>query len=239
MSRFDLASIVRRSMPFGANVASRIQAAIQAEWAAEARQGLGRSAATVSKYIAGLQPSATSNAGVELVGTFPNMFEQGLGPGGVGTEGAFDLRTTLLKATTRSIKHGKKGMYLNVPFDMSEGAITAAGGKDAMKQARKLSPTWSFPNGRTQWGGRLPPGLAEKAKPHHATDPLAGIVRREVAYSDAAAPGSQSGYRKWRTISEGGKPWIHPGFMASRIANRVMAKLDQIIAMATTPVGGP
>lgn len=239
MSRFDLASIVRRSMPFGANVASRIQAAIQAEWAAEARQGLGRSAATVSKYIAGLQPSATSNAGVELVGTFPNMFEQGLGPGGVGTEGAFDLRTTLLKATTRSIKHGKKGMYLNVPFDMSEGAITAAGGKDAMKQARKLSPTWSFPNGRTQWGGRLPPGLAEKAKPHHATDPLAGIVRREVAYSDAAAPGSQSGYRKWRTISEGGKPWIHPGFMAARIASRVMAKLDQIIAMATTPVGGP
>lgn len=239
MTRFDLASIVRRSMPFGADVALRVRSAIQAEWAAEARQGLGRSAATVAKYVAGLQPSTTSNAGVELVGTFPNMFEQGLGPGGVGTEGAFDLRTTLLKATTRSIRFGRKGMYLNVPFDMTEGAITAAGGREAMKQARQLQPTWSFPNGRTQWGGRLPPGLAPKAQPHHATDPLAGIVRRETAYSQAAAPGSQSTYRKWRTISEGGKPWVHPGFLAARIADRVMAKLDTILAMATRPVSGP
>ena len=103
MSRFDITSIVRRVMPPTDVLARRIQAAIMAAWSAEARIGLGRSSKTIAAYVGGLQPASSSPAGVELVGTYPNMFEQGMGPSGVGSEGAYDLRTTLLQPTTRSI----------------------------------------------------------------------------------------------------------------------------------------
>lgn len=230
MSRFNLADIVRQSMPVAAVMARRVQAGIMAAWAAEARANLGRSNKTTAAYVGGLQPSSTSQAGVELLGTFPNMFEQGMGPGGVGTEGPYDLRDVLLKPTTRSIRFGPKGMYLNVPFDMSAAQIKALGGASALKQARALAPTLSpSQGGRTQWGGRLPPGLAPKMKEHHHSDPLAGIVRREAAYSTAAAPGSQSTYRKWRRITQWGKPWIHPGIRAAHIATRVMAQMGDIV----------
>lgn len=229
-ARFNIGDIIRQSMPVASVMARRVQAGIMAAWAAEARANLGRSNKTTAAYVGGIQPSSTSQAGVELVGTFPNMFEQGMGPGGVGTEGPYDLRTTLLKATTRSIRFGKRGMYLNVPFDVSAAQIKALGGNAALKQARALAPTLSpSQGGRTQWGGRLPPGLAPKMRPDHHSDPLAGIVRREAAYSTAAAAGSQSTYRKWRAISEGGKPWIHPGIRAAHIATRVMAQMGDII----------
>lgn len=233
MSRFDVTSIVRRMMPPADILARRVQSAIMAAWSAEARAGLGRSNKTTAAYVQGLQPATSSQAGVELTGTYPNMFEQGMGPGGVGTEGEYDLRTTLLQPTTRSIRYGRRGMYLHVPFDVSAAQIKALGGAGALKQARSLSPTLSpHTGGRTQWGERLPPGLAPKMRPDHHSDPLAGIVRREAAYSAAAAAGTQSTYRKWRTISEGGKPWIHPGIRAAHIANRVMARMGDIIEAA-------
>ena len=109
---------------------------------------------------------------------------------------------------------------------VAAGTIDAA----ALKQARALAPTLSpSQGGRTQWGGRLPPGLAPKLRPDHHSDPLAGIVRREAAYSAAAAAGSQSTYRKWRRITQWGKPWIHPGIRAAHIASKVMAQMGQIV----------
>lgn len=230
-ARFNIADIVRQRLPAAGELARRVQLGIMAAWAAEARSGLGRSDKTTSAYVGGLQPSTTSMAGVELVGTFPNMFEQGMGPGGVGTEGAYDLRHTLLKPGTKSLRFGPKGMYLNVPFDMSAAAIKSLGGKTALDMARSLDATISR-NGRTEWGGRLPPGLAPKLRPDHHSDPLAGIVRREAAYSAAAAAGSQSQYRKWRRISEFGKPWIHPGIRAAHIAAKVIAQLPRIVDAA-------
>lgn len=229
--RIDVTGIVRNMLPPAAVIARRIQMALQAAWAAEARAGLGRSSKTVSAYVSGIQPSTTSAAGVELVGVFPNMFELGLGPGGIGTSGPFDLRDTLLKPSTRSIRQGKKGLYLNVPFSMTAAAIRAVGGAAALKAARALPATVSR-NGRTEWGGRLPPGLAPKQRAHHHSDPLAGLVRREAPYSAGAAPGSQSTYSKWRTISQNGKPWMHPGIVAAHIADKVRAKLDAIVAAA-------
>ncbi len=89
-ARFNIADIVRQRLPAAGELARRVQLGIMAAWAAEARSGLGRSDKTVSAYVGGLQPSTTSMAGVELLGTFPNMFEQGMGPGGVGTEGGYD-----------------------------------------------------------------------------------------------------------------------------------------------------
>lgn len=231
--RLDIGSIVRQILPSPAILARRVQAALAAAWAAEARASLGRSAKTVSAYVGAIQYATSSNAGVELLGTFANMFEQGLGPGGVGTQGPFDLRDTLLKPTTRSIRQGKRGLYLNVPMSMSAAAIKAAGGDAALRAAQKLPATISR-NGRTEWGGRLPPGLAPKIRADHHSDPLAGLVRKEAGYSSAARAGSQSTYMKWRTISQNGKPWIHPGIRAAHIAEKVQAKLWAILDAAFT-----
>lgn len=210
-------------------IAGLIRAAIRAEWAATARSNLPVSARTVSEYVKALVPSDNSRAGVMLVGTFPNMFEQGLGPGGVGTEGPFDLRTTLLQPTTRSIRMGKKGLYLHVPFDRSVAFIKSQGGDEAAEKFRNLGATTSRA-GKTVWGEKLPPGLAPKAAEHHATDLLAGTYRNEGVYSKASTPGAASSTgRAFRTLSQGGKPWIHPGIRAARIADLVMRELGNII----------
>jgi hypothetical protein len=219
-------------MPRANTIAVLIRSAIRAEWAATARSDLQVSARTTAEYIKALVPSDSSSAGVMLVGTFPNMFEQGLGPQGVGSEGPFDLRTTLLQPTTRSIKQGKKGLYLHVPFERSAGFIASQGGPDAEYKFKTQKATISR-NGKTEWGGKLPPGLAPKAKPHHATDLLAGTYRNEGVYSKASKPGAASSTgRAFRTISQAGKPWIHPGIKAANLATRVMRDLGTIIARA-------
>lgn len=237
MPPLDLVSIVSRSLPTAAVMSRRVAAAILSTWSAEAG-ALGVSGRRISEYRRALFPSTEerdtgATASVELLGTFPNMLEQGMGPGGVGTEGAYDLRTFLLRASTRNIRHGKHGMYLNVPFDRTAAFIEKAGGKPALEAAKALAPTTSVrgPGGvdRTLWGGRMPAGMAPKLKEHHATDPLAAMVRKLGHYSQGV---SQSTYRAWRTISEGGKPWIHPGIRARRLADRVNAAMPEIIRSA-------
>lgn len=242
MPGLDLVGIVSRSLPSAALIGRRISAGILSEWSSQANT-LGVSAQRMAEYRRSLFPSVEDRddgvtAKVELSGTFPNMLEQGMGPGGVGTEGSYDLRTFLLRATTRNIRYGKRGMYLNVPFDRTAAFIRAVGGDAAMKAAKALSPTTSVrgPGGRdvTKWGDRMPAGMAPKLAEHHATDPLAAMVRRLGTYSQGVA---QSTYRAWRTISQGGKPWIHPGIKARRLAERVQAMIPEIIRSATTPEG--
>lgn len=219
-------------MPRVNTVATIIRAAIRAEWAATARSNLSVSARTIAEYVKALVPSDTTQAGVMLVGTYPNMFEQGLGPGGVGTEGPFDLRATLLQSTTRSIRQGKRGLYLHVPFDRTSAFVNAQGGNEAEYKFKTQKATISR-GGKTEWGDKLPPGLAPLAKPHHATDLLAGTYRNEGVYSKASTPGPASSTgRAFRTISQGGKPWIHPGIRAAHIADQVMRDLGTIIGRA-------
>lgn len=229
--RLDPRTIGMNLLP-RANLAYFMRQAIRAEWAATARANLQVSAGTVAEYVKAIVPSNGSRAGVMLIGTFPNMFEQGLGPQGVGSEGPFDLRTTLLQPTTRSIRQGKKGPYLHVPFGRSIAFIKSQGGDDAAEKFRNLGATTSRA-GKTVWGEKLPPGLAPKVAPHHATDLLAGTYRNEGVYSKASTPGAASSTGKaFRTISQGGKPWIHPGIRAARIADIVMREMTTIIGRA-------
>lgn len=231
--RINPRDIAQAVMPRANTIAVLIRSAIRAEWAATARSDLPYSARTTSEYIKALVPSDSSAAGVMLVGTYPNMFEQGLGPQGVGSEGPFDLRTTLLQPTTRSIRQGKRGLYLHVPFERSIPFIESQGGADAVYKFRTQKATISR-GGKTEWGDRLPPGLAPKAAPHHATDLLAGTYRNEGVYSKASAMlgVAQSTGRAFRTISQAGKPWIHPGIKAANLAARVMRDLGVIIGRA-------
>lgn len=229
--RINPRDIAQAVMPRANTIAVLIRSAIRAEWAATARSDLPYSARTTSEYIKALVPSDSSNAGVMLVGTYPNMFEQGLGPQGVGSEGSFDLRATLLQPTTRSIRQGKRGLYLHVPFERSAAFIASEGGSEAHHKFVSQKATISR-NGKTEWGGKLPPGLAPKRAEHHATDLLAGTYRYEGVYSKASAGMAQSTGRAFRTISQGGKPWIHPGIRAANLAAKVMRDLGTIIGRA-------
>ena len=57
-------------------------------------------------------------------------------------------------------------------------------------------------------------------------------MRQEDSYSRGAkGPVVQSRYTTWRTMSEGGKPWMSKGIAARRIAQRVLAAMPDLIAM--------
>lgn len=131
----------------------------------------------------------------------------------------FDMRDTLLRTTTKSIRRSKKGhLYLYVPFRITTRKIREYGGSAAEKAARALGP---YPTSRN----RLPEGMAPKLDPYHATDPLAGLVR-----IPNATPGGGSMYMTWRTISQNGKPWIHKGIKARHFMRQVSEEAQDIAA---------
>jgi len=220
----------------------RVAEIVLAEWSAEARQRLRSSLPSYLKSLA-IREVTDTRAVVSLPGPgvgagvsqLARIVEFGMGPGGIGTEGPYDVRKYLLRASTRNIRWGKNGPYLNVPFGVSSKAILAAGGRSALKRARELSATRSDHRaGRTAWGSRLPAGLAPLAKPHHASDPLSGLVRRSSTYSKAG--GSQtSGYTTWRRASlnaSSEKAWISKGVKARHLADIVNTRLPELLKEA-------
>lgn len=220
-------------------VAARL---ILAEWQSEARRNLN---SLRRPYLASLAIASVTaeRAVVELAGEgvepqaarLARMAESGMGPGGVGTTGRYDIRVFALKAGTRSLRWGKQGPYLNVPFDRSVKEIKALGGAAAMRQARLLAETIAVSGGVqavTQWGERLPSGLAPKVREHHVADPLAGLVRLASSYSQAddGSPRTQtSGYRLWRRMSWAGQPWWHPGIRPRKLGQRVQQRVPYIV----------
>lgn len=246
MPRINLTSIMPRPLSEPRAYLATLAAAVRAEWGAQAREGLRASSKTTAAYINGIVADVgDTTATVTLFGLLPNMLEQGMGPGGVGTQGAYDLRVFLLKPGTRSVKQGKNGLYLHVPFNRTAATIKALGGDAAMKASRGLSAAVN--PATTAGAGRLGAGFAPNLRPAdvtrtdvtgakfearaHATDPLAGLVRLQTQYTANNAP--QSTYRNFRTISQGGKPWMSPGIAARRLADRVMAAMPRIIAEVT------
>lgn len=133
----------------------------------------------------------------------------------------FDLRETLLKSTTRSVRVAKAGhLYLYVPFRLTTRRIRALGGSVAERAARALAP---YPTK----GARLPEGMSEKLDPYHATDPLASLVRHAP---QAGQRGST--YMTWRTISQRGKPWIHKGIKGRHFMRKLAEEAPDIARKA-------
>jgi|GEM_PF-6727861 len=125
----------------------------------------------------------------------------------------YDMRETLLKMSTRSIRVSKKGhLFLYVPFGNTTRFIRKQGGSVAERAARNL--------GAYKPGGgadRLPAGMSEKLAPWHSHDPLASLVRH-------APTGNQRGstYMTWRTISQNGRPWTNRGIQARNFMRQVL-----------------
>jgi hypothetical protein len=70
-----------------------------------------------------------------------------------------------------------------------------------------------------QWGDKLPAGLSEKLKPHHATDIHAGMYRFNTS---TPGGGKSSSYLTFRTMSEKSKGWIIPPQPGQNIAKGVV-----------------
>ena len=224
--------------------------AIAAEWAAEARATLRRTVAPYLKSI-GIRELSETKAVVALPGpgtdkktaTKARIAEFGMGPGGIGTEGAYDVRKFLLRGTTRNIHWGKNGPYVNVPFTR-RGAISSVpgpleierlGGNRALAAARKLAPRVNDPVTKKLLlrGGTLPSGFAAKLREHHVSDPLAGLVRNASSYSTASGPDLRtSGFTVWRRASWANKhplAWMSKGVRARHLSRRVQAKVPDLI----------
>lgn len=206
-----------------------------AEWSSYARQGLSKTRqaylnslqirnVTPRGFICGL-PASPSTA------VLAHIVEQGMGPSGIGSSGPYDVRKFLLRSSTRKIRTSKNGsMYLNVPFEHTKQSITQMGGQRAYRRAARLSPTISTSQG-TSWGGRFPKNTVPKLQPHHASDPLAGMVRLVSGYSARGGRlvAQTSGYRTWRRASMNGKPWMSKGVTARRYIDKVAQRLPALI----------
>lgn len=201
---------------------------------------------TSRDYAAGIQVFYKDNkAFIELVGTLPNLVENGF-PGG-------DMREWMLKSP--KAKQGKKGPYLVIPF---RHGTPGTGGRNVGRVmpeaihevAKQLQATLSRPASSTRaaktlWGGRLNPNMPMKEaarailtrheKPWHATPIYMGMVRKEKKYEGA----TQSSYQTFRTISrsvtmgedEDGnfrQNWFHPGVSPRRFAPRVQKHIEKI-----------
>lgn len=128
-----------------------------------------------------------------------------------------DMRDTLLRENTRSIRVSKSGhLYLFVPLRKTSRTIVDLGGSSVYRAAQKLKEREA-----------LPAGLADKLQPFHATDPLAGLVRIPNS-SDSGG----STYMTWRTISQAGRPWMHRGIQARNLMQQVAREAPMLVANA-------
>jgi hypothetical protein len=171
---------------------------------------------------------------VQCSAALARMYEFGLGPSGIGSEGQFDVRRWLLtrvsKTARNKIEHGANGPYRNVPFRRTTAQIRQLGGRTAIEDAKALGRTKvvAGPDGKASWNG---PSLARgytsivnnvNTNLPHRTDRLHGLRRL------AARGGKSSRYLNFRRASWAGQPWMHRGVRARRIGDRVRREIPRI-----------
>ena len=221
----------------------RMGDALVAEWSAQARQhgNMDRSLSTYVRSIS-IRRVTASSVTVELPGRrtgarsamFARMYEFGLGPAGIGSEGQFDVRRWLLtrqSSTARGvIKHGANGPYRNVPFGRSTARIKELGGNKALQAARALAPTrvsegsWQGPSLRAGFTAIV---NNPNTKLPHRTDRLQGLRKLQ------GRSGQTSRYMNFRRASWVGQPWMHRGIKARRIGDRVRREIPRLWRMVS------
>lgn len=230
----------------------RIGDVILAEWKAEAR---GVLRATLTPYIQALAIRSLSEREVSVclpapgvdgkIAQLARIAEFGMGAGGIGTSGPYDVRTFLLRGTTKSFHPGPhgackvKGPHVHVPFgfrQMDVGLVASGGpvGSQAAVQAASALKATTSDGHRTIWGGRLPQGMAEKLKPHNVTDPLHGMIRRAAAFSSKGGKTvtQTTGFSTFRTASWGNTDpmaWRSSGVTGRRIGDKIASRLSEIL----------
>jgi len=201
-----------------------IERVIMQEWKAESRSL--RETREVYRNNIKVDLKQPKRMRLTLRGTLPNIVEQGMGPGGVGTYGSYDIR--------KFVKFKGKP-YVNVPFkhkrDTMSSAASAAAGRLAISRSK---PGGGFIYGRKtkkNIGPRMPRGMAPvRSNPttgqRHSTDFLAGMIR---VRPQGTSPRSGSQYMTFRRLSKNGKPWISRGVRPRRFADKIVRRMPTLI----------
>jgi hypothetical protein len=163
------------------------------------------------------------------------MVEHGMGPGGIGTQGSYDIRKFMLDKG--KVKWGKNGPYVDVPFarrgrkSTVKGALEIAriGSRSTLTAARRLTPRID-----RSGGDSLGAGFAGKIKSRHVADALQGL-RRTAAMSSKGTLRS-TGFVLWRRMSWNSTDpdaWRSPGIKAHNLARAVDKLVPGILRKAT------
>jgi len=243
--RINLAQVLGVSKNGGWDRSDAAALVVQNEWKRLAQKHLHASSDTISSYIRSI--SIRKQGGrvfVELAdpppdrngrrGALPNMMEQGLGPGGVGTEGAFDIRINVLKAKQSAAIPFDHTMESIKSLAMGGAAMNMSRAENVLSEVKGLLARHtermegSSRAATTDKGERLGAGHVPK-RPGHVTDLLHGLVVHRKTHTDDNPDAGGPVFSTFRTISWKSKPWIHPGITARRIAGRVMNAMPRIM----------
>ncbi|WP_295455289.1 hypothetical protein [uncultured Thiodictyon sp.] len=192
----------------------------------------------------------------EMVGEFAALVWTDYAPAAEIETGrpAKDLKAVLATAKkARVVKTGKHAgqKYLiipfrhNVPTPAGVGAYARQMPPAIYSLAKALAPsgvtgatTRLSATGHTVYqdpyhgGGRLPAGLAPKAKPYHVTDLYAGMVR----FDQSTGKAKSSAYMTFRTMGEWSHEWIVPAkpglFLAQKVSERIGPVFASLLAYA-------
>lgn len=224
-----------------ANLKARLEQAalgVAGNWAGIARTRLRTS---TGAYLRALSITELTNtrAVISLGGTpdtsrnaLPFMVEFGMGPGGIGTEGPYDVRRFLLRASTRNVRYGKDGTrYVNVPFPMRGQKsdvpgpleIERLGGRRALLAARALTARNASVRGTS-----LGRGLAAKLREHHVSDALQGTYRE----AGQESPERTTGFVKFRRASWSNRDpraWRSQGVRAHHLVREAQRTVGDVI----------
>jgi hypothetical protein len=161
------------------------------------------------------------------------MSEFGMGAGGIGSTGSYDIRRFALRWTygTKKLRYGKNGPYRAIPFKHTMTSIKKQGGADIETKVKSDQFKLSVAAGkhRTVWGSRLTLNDTKhvrKLKEHHVSNPLAGLVKQAAGYKKGVVQTKQTTFR---TMSWAGQPWMHPGVKPLRIGDKVRNNLADIL----------
>jgi hypothetical protein len=224
----------------------RLADAIVAEWSSIATTK-GNMTSTLGPYKRSIQVRTVTDKQVVVelpgrstgsaVAQIARMIEFGMGPGGIGTQGNYDVRAFLLRSGTKA-KSGKTGLYIDVPFKYSTKAIKqmglrASGGggaKSTLDTARALAPTRV--RGGSWQGEAMKKGYTQLlANPNtrtpHKTDFLHGLRKM----TSTQHKGTTSRFITFRRASWAGEPWESKGIEARHLAEEVKQELPKLWAM--------
>ena len=226
-------------------ILDNVSQAVIYNWREEAHNGLN---STRNQYLRAIQQPDIkgTQAIIELIGTLPNMIENGAS--------AFDEKSGFALSDK---KHMKKngGWYINIPFRWAtpdaigeDEAFSAKMPQAVYNVAKSLDPATSNVGKKIVYGGALDSsdlpskfqGLQTRAAIsdnqgnvlygayQHKTNIFQGMIREEKAYEKA----TQGQYVTFRRISDLSDPmsWIHPGFVAKNFADKAInIDIDTIV----------
>ena len=178
--------------------------------------------------------------------TLARIVEFGMGPGGIGTYGPYDVRKHLLTSQREGssrIRPSKTGgsPYRIVNFDQSASALQeSASGKDVMdifKAANERGErVFSADVGRqrTAWGATIPAHIGQRLKPHHAATGVAGgyLFGAEKGASGKSETSRFSTFRTASLSNTNPMAWQSKGVKPRRFGREVQKDVrEKILAV--------